>query len=136
MYGNGWWGVLEINYGVAAFHLISAVLGPEFWELRPLCWTKLTVAGLDGEIEAWESVVTAAAASFTAAADIKDVATASAPSVVDTAVSLSVTAEGKEAHPMTMASFDPLFSRWHVVTPCYSVPPSLQLRMTWTSVEL
>ena len=50
LYGNGWWGVLEINYGVAVFHLISAALGPEFWELRPLAGTTgLTVAGIDGK---------------------------------------------------------------------------------------
>uniref|UniRef100_A0A061QV84 Ethanolaminephosphotransferase n=2 Tax=Tetraselmis sp. GSL018 TaxID=582737 RepID=A0A061QV84_9CHLO len=36
LYGNGWWGVLEINYGVAAMHFLSAALTPSFWRLKPL----------------------------------------------------------------------------------------------------
>lgn len=30
-YGNGYFGILEANYALAAVHLISAVLGPEVW---------------------------------------------------------------------------------------------------------
>mmetsp|Transcript_6585 Transcript_6585/g.17056 ORF Transcript_6585/g.17056 Transcript_6585/m.17056 type:complete len:382 (+) Transcript_6585:531-1676(+) len=32
LYGNGYWGVLEINYGVALLHFISAAFGPDVWK--------------------------------------------------------------------------------------------------------
>lgn len=33
-YGNGYFGILEANYALAAVHLISAVLGPDIWKAK------------------------------------------------------------------------------------------------------
>lgn len=51
LYGNGWWGVLEINYGVAAMHFVAAAMGPWFWKLRPLSAAgDFAIGGADGEL--------------------------------------------------------------------------------------
>lgn len=33
-YGNGYFGILEANYALAAVHVISAILGPEVWKAQ------------------------------------------------------------------------------------------------------
>lgn len=53
LYGNGYWGVLEINYGVALLHFISAACGPAVWKTN-----LLAAVGVDvGQFGEFRSVV-------------------------------------------------------------------------------